>query len=459
MRALRNGLRHEAAREFRVVIARGVRLAGAALMACVVALTAVACGGGTEAREERVLRFHALTTSGDRVLLPELLSEFHAETGIRVRLVHSDISVTERLLQYRVLLGARSPAVDVYQIDVIWPALLASHLADLSGEITAEDREDFLPSALLNNTVSGRLVALPFYGDAGMLYYRRDLLEKHGFDEPPQTWDELEEMARAIQDAERAQGNDALWGYLWSGAPGEGLTCEALEWQAAHGGGKILNERGEATINNPAAAAAMQRAAGWIGTVSPPETLAMDLWTSRDRFAAGEGVFLRHWGIAWAMLEGEESAVRGNVGVVPLPEGSERSVATLGGWQLAVSRYSENHEDAVRFVRWMTSREMQKRRALEASYGPTRRSVLESEEFQTAGPWAVALAESLEHAVARPSRVAGPHYSELSLLYSRTVSRILAGEEDAATALATMAATLQLWGIAEARPEVAGLGE
>jgi trehalose/maltose transport system substrate-binding protein len=103
-----------------------------------------------------------------------------------------------------------------------------------------------------------------------MLFYRVDLLRKYGYRAPPKTWEELEVMARRIQSGERASGNKDFWGFVWEGAPSEVLTCNALEWQVSDGGGTILEQDGKVTVNNPRTIRAWQRAARWVGSISPP---------------------------------------------------------------------------------------------------------------------------------------------------------------------------------------------
>ena len=144
----------------------------------------------------------------------ELLTEFEAESGIQVELVAGAQSTTDRLQEYLVLLGNEVSEFDVYMIDVIWPGIVADHMVDLNEYLPGVADQHF-PAIVENNTVGGRLVGMPYYTDAGLLYYRTDLLEKYGFDGPPQTWDELEEMAQTIQDGERAEGNADFWGFVW----------------------------------------------------------------------------------------------------------------------------------------------------------------------------------------------------------------------------------------------------
>jgi trehalose/maltose transport system substrate-binding protein len=125
--------------------------------------------------------------------------------------------------------------------------------------------------------VEGRLLALPFSANLGALYYRIDLLAKYGFAAPPATWDELELMAATIQAGERAEGRTDFWGFIWPGKNYEGLTCTALEWQVSHGGGRLIEPDGVITINTPQSITAFERAARWLGTISPVSVTEIDL--------------------------------------------------------------------------------------------------------------------------------------------------------------------------------------
>ena len=154
-----------------------------------------------------------------------------ARTGHTVKLVSTPNSSSERLALYQQLLAARAPDLDVLQIDVVWPGILAGHLVDLSAAAAAV-RGEFFPQLVGNDTVGGRLVALPWFVDVGLLYFRSDLLERHGL-AVPRTWQELTDTAARIQRAERAAGAPRLWGYVWQGRAYEGLTCDAIEWRCS----------------------------------------------------------------------------------------------------------------------------------------------------------------------------------------------------------------------------------
>ncbi|MCC5875610.1 MAG: extracellular solute-binding protein, partial [Candidatus Sumerlaeia bacterium] len=171
----------------------------ASLMAHLIPLTLMAlflggCGGGDDRDGRIVLRMNTDSIGSLLEISRELATEFEAETGIAVEFVIGPDSATDRLVEYQRFLGARSSNIDIYMIDVTWPGVLASHFMDLTDHINTGD---FFPAMIENNTVNDRLVAVPYYSDAPMLYYREDLLEAAGFDAPPSTWTELETMATA----------------------------------------------------------------------------------------------------------------------------------------------------------------------------------------------------------------------------------------------------------------------
>ncbi len=357
-----------------------------------------------------------------------------ARTGHTVKLVSTPNSSSERLALYQQLLSAGAPDLDVLQIDVVWPGILAGHLVDLSAEAEAV-RGAFFAQLVSNNTVGGRLVALPWFVDVGLLYYRSDLLAKHG--RPvPRTWAELTDTAAHIQRSERAAGAARMWGFVWQGRAYEGLTCDALEWLASQGGGTIVDAAGRITVNNPQAAAAVTRAAGWVGRITPEGVLNYTEEESRGVFQSGLAVFMRNWPYAWNLLQSPESPVRGKVGVTPLPAaGDGRSAAALGGWQLAVSRYSQNRAAAASLVLFLVSRTEQKRRALAGGYHPTLPALYEDAELLAANPLFGILREALEDAVARPAAAVGADYNRVSYAFANAVHTVLAGQSDAESSL------------------------
>ncbi|WP_435103667.1 ABC transporter substrate-binding protein [Arhodomonas sp. AD133] len=368
-------------------------------------------------------------------LCEEGVAKWEEKTGHQVDIVSTPNSSTERLSLYQQILSAQSSDIDVMQIDVVWPGLLANHLLNLRDPLGEDAAAGHFDTIVANNTVDDRLVAMPWFTDAGVLYYRKDLLAKHGF-EAPETWREMTDIAQEIQAAERDAGNDKMWGYVFQGRAYEGLTCNALEWVASHGGGTIVDADGEITIDNAEAARALDLAATWIGEISPNGVLNYTEEEARGIFQSGNAVFMRNWPYAWSLAQSEDSDVAGKVGVVKLPHGPDGdSAATLGGWNLAVSKYSEHPDLAADLVAFLTGKPEQKRRAIEGAYNPTIAALYEDEAVLEAVPFFGTLYDTFTNAVARPSAPTGDNYGRVSNSFFNAVHDVLSGDRGGAEAL------------------------
>jgi trehalose/maltose transport system substrate-binding protein len=365
------------------------------------------------------------------------------QTGNTVKVLPAPTSATERLALYQQYLAAGSTDIDVYEIDVIWPGVLADHLEDLSGKLDKATLAANFPSIIANNTVRGKLVAIPFFTDAGLLYYRSDLLQKYHLG-PPKTWEELTAEAQKVQAGERAAGHPEMQGFVWQGKAYEGLTVDALEWIASSNGGTIVDPDGKITIDNPNAAKAVDLAAGWVGKISPEGVLNYAEEESRGVFQSGNAVFMRNWPYAWSLSQGADSPVRGKVGVAALPAGEGgQSAAVLGGWQMAVSKYSKHKDAAIDLAKFLCSEPMQKWRAIHYSQNPTIAALYKDPDVLKANPFYGSLFDVFTHTVARPSRVAGTRYAQLSAAFQTTVHDVLAAGRGAAPKLAALRRQLE----------------
>jgi trehalose/maltose transport system substrate-binding protein len=366
-----------------------------------------------------------------------------AKTGNEVQVVQTPPSATDRLALFQQLLAAGSADIDVFQVDVIWPGILGRYLVDLRKYIDAATIAAHFPAQVENNTVGGEVKALPWFADVGLLYYRKDLLEKYGVAVPAR-WDALAAAVRTITEGERKAGDAGLAGFVFQGKAYEGLTCNALEWIDSFGGGQILDGQGKVTLNNPRAVAALQAASGWIGSVAPQGVLNYAEEDARGVFQSGHAVFMRNWPYAWALANAADSPVKGKVGIAPLPAGGAdgKPSATLGGSGLAVSRFSAHPALAADLVRYLASPAEQKRRAIVGAFNPTIPAVYEDAELQQAMPVLAQILPALKAAVARPSRIAGTRYNQLSSIVWNAVHDALSGRAQAAPSLAAAAERL-----------------
>lgn len=366
------------------------------------------------------------------------LQQFTRETGIRVTFIPGPESSWQRVLLWRELLKTGAQGPDVYDMDVIWPGTLAEYFLDLKPYFGNEISAQF-PATAAAYTLDNKLVAMPYRADIGLLYYRTDLLKEYGYREPPRTWDDLEIMAARIQAGERAKGKKQFWGFVWQGAADEGLTCNALEWQAAEGGGRIIEEDQTISVNNPQVIRAWQRAAHWVGSISPPAVVGYRQWDSANVWIAGNAAFMRHWSPAYVDSRAAGSQVRDRFDVALLPGGKSGSVGTLGGWGLAVSQFSSHPREAVELVRYLTRKDAQVERARVLSAPPTLPELYNLPEVLEPNPRFAVMSQALRTGIVlRPSNVSGKKYEDVSAAYFQAVHSVLAGEKRASQAAAAL---------------------
>ncbi|MEO5695599.1 MAG: ABC transporter substrate-binding protein [Burkholderiaceae bacterium] len=401
-------------------IAAGLLLAFSATSACVshAATITISCG----------------SNAADLEFCGKYAEDWGKKNGHTIKLYTAPTSTTDNLALLRQQFAAESSDVDVLTIDVVWPGVIKDHLVDLRKYSNGAEAKHF-PAIVANNTVDGKLVGMPWYTDAGLLYYRKDLLEKYGA-RPPTTWDELTAVAKKVQDGERAAGAADFQGYVFQGKAYEGLSCNALEWVASFGGGGIVDMSGKITVNNPAAAKALDTAASWVGTIAPAGVLNYAEEDARGVWQNGKAAFMRNWPYAWSLGQAPDSPIKGKIGVIALPSGATgKPAATLGGWQLAVSKYSHNVDAAAALVMYLTSAEIQKKRAIGGSYNPTITALYEDADVLAANPFMGELLPVFTSAVARPASVTGLKYPQVSQAFWDATHDVLSKKMSGAEAV------------------------
>ncbi len=369
----------------------------------------------------------------------QLVARFEDKTGIEVAVKRQVTDTDLRMQELFLALTSRQSDPDVFMMDVIWlPQFVRSGwLAPLDEYLTTSTigEADFLTGVVnLADKYDGRLMALPVYVDGGLLYYRNDLLEKYGYDTPPETWAHLRDCAARVQAEERKNEPD-FYGFVWQGAQYEGLVCTFLEFAASNGGG-ILDSTG-VVVNSPANEEALTFMYDLIHSarISPPSTFTeMKEEEVRRFFQQGKALFERNWPYAWSLHQSDESPVAGKVGVAPLPRfDGGRSVSTLGGWHIGISAFSDAQSEAWKLIEYIMSFEIQKSLVLHLGWNPGRVDVYNDPEVLRTLPHLAVLQEVFEQALPRPTV---PYYSRISEILQRNINAVLAGEMPAGAALA-----------------------
>ena len=411
-----------------------IRFNPASAVATAAAVLALVTGMGPAHAAGVTITISCGTVGQDFDFCKKAGEEWGAKTGNSVKHLTIPQSTSDILGLFRQMFAAKSTDLDVLNVDVVWPGIIKDHLLDLTPFSKGAEKEHF-PAIVANNTVGGKLLAMPWFTDAGVLYYRKDLLDKYG-EKAPTTWAQLTATAQKVMDGERKAGNADMQGFVFQAKAYEGLTCDAIECVSSHGGGSIVDPSGKITINNPNAAKALTTAAGWIGTIAPKGVLNYGEEDARGVFQKGNSVFMRNWPYAWSLSQGADSPVKGKVGVVALPRGDNgKTAAALGGWQLAVSKYSKNPNEAADLVMYMTSMAVQKDRAIRGSYNPTIVSLYKDAEVLKANPFFGDLYETFVGAVPRPATVTGIKYNEVSAAFWNATHEVLSGKTKAEDSL------------------------
>lgn len=401
-----------------------------ALLRLLPALWAAGCSAGEAAPDLRVSG-SAVGAEG-RVLVAQVARFMAAHPGTRVEVQRTPDDATQRHQLYVQWLNARVGRPDVLQLDVVWTAEFAA-----AGWILPLDRfrpevADFFPATVAANRWRGRLYAVPWFTDVGMLYRRTDLAPR-----APASLEELERLALA------GRSHGVPYGIAWQGARYEGLVTVFLEYLGAHGG-EILAPDGSVAVASPAGVRALTAMRRQIARgAAPREVLTWHEEETRFAFQNGNAVFLRNWPYAYPLLaDPATSRVAGRFAVSPLPGASGgRPTAALGGAQLAVNAYSRRPELAWRLVAFLTSPQRMLERAAAAGQYPPRRSLWSDPRLATAlGVPVESLRAVLEAAVPRPVT---PVYSQLSEALQIHLHRALAGQATPAAALGRAAAEME----------------
>lgn len=392
---------------------------------------------GCAGREEGKVTFAFGGAPKEIEFWAKIIGDFEKATGIGVNLLRQPTDTDQRRQGLLVPLKSKKADPDVFLMDVAWISQFAESnwlepLDDIAGQIGAGV---FFERVLaLADSYGGKLLALPVYVDGGLLYYRKDLLTKYGYERPPETWNELVAISRKVQGKERRE-NRAFYGFVWQGAQYEGLICNFVEFSASNGGGILLKDR-SIFLNTPENVTALELMRDLIHgeAISPPNTYTeMKEEEVRSFFQMGNAAFERNWPYAWSIHQEEGSPVRGRVGIAPLPHfESGRSVSTLGGWHIGISRYSDAKEDAQKLVQYILSYETQKNLASGLGWNSGRRDIYDDDEILSKFPHYRELKGVFEHALPRPTV---PYYTQLSAVIQRYVNAAIAGKMDPRKAL------------------------
>ncbi len=368
-----------------------------------------------------------------------IVAEFADSTKIDIVLLRQPTDTDQRRQGLVIPLRSRQQDPDIFLMDVIWVGQFATSdwLEPLDSMVATGDvnlADFFEPIIKQVDTYHDSLYALPVYNDCGLLYLRKDLLEKYGL-KPPVTWQQLILSADFVQENERA-ANPNFFGFVWQGAQYEGLVCNFLEFAASHNGG-ITDSAGRIIVYTPENIIATDLMHDLIHKhkISPPNTYTeMKEEETRLAFENGNALYERNWPYAWALHNKEGSRVNGKVAVALLPRGQNgQHAAALGGWHIGISKFSDAKAEAMMFLKFVLSYATQKKLALNLGWNPGRSDLYEDADVRKRMPHLGVLKNSFEHAVARPT---SPYYTQISEILQQNQNAALSGKSLSDEALA-----------------------
>jgi multiple sugar transport system substrate-binding protein len=418
----------------------GVGLAGAAL------LGTAGCGGGGEQGSGEVTLGFGREPSG---ALEDLIQRFNNENeNITVTWRHMPSQTSQYFDQLRTEFQAQSADITLIGGDVIWPAQFAANgwILDLTDRFTEDMQSKFLAGPIESNTYDGKVWGVPWFTDAGLLYYRTDLLEKSGFSAPPKTWDELKEQAQKV-----TQDQGTKFGFVFQGAEYEGGTVDGLEYINSFGG-RVLDpsDASKVVIDSPNSVngLAMERSMVESG-VAPQAVSTYDEPACEAPFLGGDAVFCRNWPYMYSLAGTEDFIGTDQISIAPLPAGSAGSVSGLGGWNFFINAFADSgaQDSAWEFLKYMVAEGQQKEFAIKGSYLPTLKSLYNDPEVKKNVPTVRLAPEALSNTVPRP---VSPVYSDMSLEMAEQFNASLNGDVSPEEAIQTLQESLQ--NIAEQAP-------
>jgi multiple sugar transport system substrate-binding protein len=400
-------------------------------------LATLGCSKPTDGRET-VLTFSGSALGAEGTLVAKQLQRFmQLNPGIRVELQRTPDDASQRHQLYVQWLNARVGNPSILQLDVVWTPEFAAAGWVLPLDRYSPGKSEFFPATITANTWAGKLYALPWFADVGLLYRRTDLVPRE-----PSTLEEVVSDARTAM----ARRGGPRYGIVLQAARYEGLITGFVEYLGAFGG-RIIDDRGEVVVNRPEAVRALQfmRDELYASKVAPLDVLTWHEEEARFAFQNGNAVFMRNWPYpVAAMSDTAQSKVAGKFAVSPIPAARSapggHSTAALGGAQLAINAYTDHPNAAYKLIAYLTAPEQMLERAQAVGQYPTRPALYDDPRLK--GALAIPLdnaRRAIESATPRPVT---PIYTELSEILQIELHRALVRQAEPREALDAAAAKI-----------------
>ncbi|OLT25959.1 ABC transporter substrate-binding protein [Actinomadura sp. CNU-125] len=421
---------------------------GGAVVGAVLALSLAGCGGddgdgssGTSADDLQGRGPITFVTGKDRSgNLQKQVDGWNSEhPDEKVRIIELPDEPNEQRQQMIQNATTKSDAYTVLNLDVVWTAEFAANrwLTELPEEKI--DLSKMLPATIKTGRYRDRLYAVPSTSDAGMLYYRKDLLEKAGISEPPKTYQQMWDACEKVKDLDEAKDIDCFFTEV---NKSESMTISMVE-AIGSAGGSIIGPDGKPTVNTPQAKQGLEFLVNaYEDGMMPKSAITLDTEGGRRYFQDGKLVFQRQWPYQYSLANEDDgsSKVAGKFAVAPLPGPDGPGVSNLGGHNLAISAFAKNKATGLDFVRYLTGEQAQRDNLLATSQAPTVAALYDDPELVKKFPYLPVLKAAIENATPRPVAV---KYGDVTAAIQEAGYSAVTGDAPADKALADLQGKLE----------------
>jgi multiple sugar transport system substrate-binding protein len=412
-------------------------------IAVAAAIVLAACGGGGTTTDTSgagltgtgpITLVQGKDTSGNRQNQINAWNKLHPDQKVSLIELPEDADTQRQQMVQN--FTSKTATFSVVDVDVVWVAEFAANQWIEALPEAQIPTASYLAAPIETGKYFNKLYAVPRASDGALLYYRKDLLTAAGVTAAPNTWAEMTAACKKVQAKQPSIGCFSGQFFKY-----EGLTCNFSE-AINSAGGTILNDQGKPDVNTPAAKQGVDFLVnGFKDGYIPKASLTYKEEESRRAFQDGHLIFERNWPYTYAKFSAADgsSKVNGKFGIAPIPGLNGPGVSTLGGHDLAISKFTKNKLTALNFIKFLTSEQQEKANVQATSEAPTWASLYEDPALVAKYPYLPVLKQSILKAKKRPAAV---QYQDVSAAIQNAATDAMTGKKTSDQALTELQAKL-----------------
>ncbi len=377
-----------------------------------------------------------------------------------VNVVSEGTRANDQLTYLSTQLAAGSTTLDVVGLDPSWPALFADNnwLVQLDSLLTTGELNAFVPALVNEGIYQGKTWCYPYFMNMGMLYYRKDILQRNELGpENLTTWADVNKTCNKIlSNATEMALNPNLVGYVGQFDNYEGGTVAFFEWIGSNGVTNIFNSSNQPVLSTTAAVTEAMTFlynlfapinTGLVPYIIPRYALTMDEGSSIGAWKAGNAILMRQWTFGYTVSAGQSNLnatdAEGNYtqfGILPIPTfhglTTEKS-SCVGGAVLGISKFSTHQTEALNLIRFLCNNlTAQNYELTQLGNFPALNAAYSMANLNAIGyNWTRPFYDAFGTLLTRPII---PQYAQISTVVASEFTSLLSGRETISTALSAM---------------------